>query len=56
MGADIPNAQPMRNAYLSLNVETDADAERGAGNQRELNLPYETQRTQSFFFGSKLSG
>ena len=28
MGADIPNAQPMRSAYLSLNVETDADAER----------------------------
>ena len=28
MGADIPNDQPMRSAYLSLNVETDADAER----------------------------
>jgi len=28
MGADIPNAQPMRSAYLSLNVETDTDAER----------------------------
>src|SRR5881296_977243 len=28
MGADIPNAQPMRSAYLSLSVETDADAER----------------------------
>ena len=27
-GADIPNAQPMRSAYLSLTVDTDADAER----------------------------
>jgi PhnB protein len=28
MGADIPNAQPMRSAYLSLSVDTDAEAER----------------------------
>jgi PhnB protein len=28
MGADIPSAEPMRSAYLSLTVETDADAER----------------------------
>ena len=27
-GADIPNAQPMRSAYLSLNVESDTEAER----------------------------
>ena len=27
-GADIPNAQPMRSAYLSLNADSDADAER----------------------------
>jgi PhnB protein len=27
-GADIPNAQPMRSAYLSLSVDTDSDAER----------------------------
>ena len=27
-GADIPNAQPMRSAYLSLHVESDAEAER----------------------------
>jgi PhnB protein len=27
-GADIPGAQPMRSAYLSLNVDSDADAER----------------------------
>ena len=28
MGADIPNAQPMRSSYLSLNVESDGEAER----------------------------
>jgi PhnB protein len=28
MGADIPNAEPMRSAYLSLSVDTEADAER----------------------------
>jgi PhnB protein len=28
LAADIPNAQPMRSAYLSLNVESDAEAER----------------------------
>jgi PhnB protein len=28
MGADVPDAQPMRSAYLSLGVETDAEAER----------------------------
>ena len=28
MGADIPDAQPMRSAYLSLNVDSDAEAER----------------------------
>jgi PhnB protein len=28
MGADIPNAQPMRSSYLSLNVESDTEAER----------------------------
>jgi len=28
MGADIPGAQPMRSAYLSLSVDADADAER----------------------------
>ena len=28
MGADIPNAQPMRSAYLSLSVQSDAEAER----------------------------
>jgi len=27
-GADIPSAQPMRSAYLSLSVDSDADAER----------------------------
>jgi PhnB protein len=28
MGADIPSAEPMRSAYLSLRVESDAEAER----------------------------
>jgi len=28
LGADIPSAQPMRSAYLSLSVDTDAEAER----------------------------
>jgi PhnB protein len=28
MGADIPNAEPMRSAYLSLRVDSDAEAER----------------------------
>ena len=28
MGADIPRAQPMRSAYLSLGVDSDAEAER----------------------------
>jgi PhnB protein len=28
MGADIPDAQPMRSAYLSLSVDSDAEAER----------------------------
>jgi PhnB protein len=27
-GADVPDAQPMRSAYLTLNTETDSDAER----------------------------
>ena len=28
MGADIPGAEPMRSAYLTLTVDTEADAER----------------------------
>jgi PhnB protein len=28
MGADIPTAEPVRSAYLSISVDTDADAER----------------------------
>ena len=28
MGADIPQAEPMRSAYLTLTVDTEADAER----------------------------
>ncbi len=28
LGADIPHAEPMRSAYLTLNLESDAEAER----------------------------
>ena len=28
MGADVPDAQPMRSAYLSLRVDSDTDADR----------------------------
>ena len=28
MGADVPSAEPMRSAYLSLSVDSDAEAER----------------------------
>jgi PhnB protein len=28
LGADVPHAQPMRSAYLSLSVDSDAEAER----------------------------
>src|SRR5688572_30024299 len=28
MGADIPNAEPMRNAYLTLSLDVEEDAER----------------------------
>ena len=28
MGADIPNAEPMRSAYLTLSLDSEADAER----------------------------
>ena len=28
LGADIPNAEPMRSAYLTLSVDSDAEAER----------------------------
>ena len=28
MGADIPNAEPMRSAYLTLRVETNEEAEK----------------------------
>ena len=31
MGADVPNAEPMRSAYLSLRVDSDAEAERVYG-------------------------
>jgi PhnB protein len=28
MGADVPNAEPMRSAYLTLRVDSDSEAER----------------------------
>jgi PhnB protein len=31
LGADIPNAEPMRSAYISLSVDSDAEAERVYG-------------------------
>jgi PhnB protein len=31
LGADVPNAQPMRSAYVSLTLDTAADAERVYG-------------------------
>jgi PhnB protein len=31
MGADIPTAQPMRSAYLTLSADSDAEAERAFG-------------------------
>jgi len=51
MGADIPNAQPMRSAYLSLSVETDAEAERifsALGDGGEVFIPI-----QETFFASR---
>jgi PhnB protein len=51
MGADIPDAQPMRSAYLSLNVDSDAEAERifaALTNGGEVFMPL-----QETFFASR---
>jgi PhnB protein len=51
MGADIPDAQPMRSAYLSLAVETDAEAERvfaGLADGGEVFMPM-----QETFFATR---
>jgi PhnB protein len=51
MGADIPSAQPMRSAYLSLNVESDAEAERifsALGDGGEVFMPM-----QETFFATR---
>jgi PhnB protein len=51
MGADIPNAEPMRSAYLSLSVESDAEAERifsALGDGGEVFMPM-----QETFFATR---
>lgn len=43
-GADIPNAEPMRSAYLSLSLDTEAEAERVyaiLGDGGEIFMPME---------------
>jgi PhnB protein len=53
LGADIPNAQPMRSAYLSLGVESDAEAERifaGLSAGGEVFMPM-----QETFFASRFA-
>jgi PhnB protein len=50
-GADIPNAQPMRSAYLSLFVESDDEAERiysGLSDRGKVLMPM-----QETFFASR---
>ena len=52
-GADIPNAQPMRSAYLSLIVESDAEAERihsALSDRGKVFMPM-----QETFFASRFS-
>jgi len=51
MGADIPDAQPMRSAYLSLSVTSDTEAERifsALANGGEVFMPL-----QETFFASR---
>jgi len=51
MAADIPNAEPMRSAYLTLSADSDADAERlyaALGHQGKLFMPL-----QETFFASR---
>jgi PhnB protein len=53
MGADIPNAQPMRSAYLSLSVQSDAEAERifsALSNGGEVFMPM-----QETFFATRFA-
>src|SRR3954452_12811521 len=53
MGADIPTAQPMRSAYLSLTVDSDAEAERlfsALGEGGEVFMPM-----QETFFATRFA-
>ncbi|HEY2906591.1 MAG TPA: VOC family protein [Vicinamibacterales bacterium] len=53
LGADIPSAQPMRSAYLSLAVESDGEAERifsALSDGGEIFMPM-----QETFFASRFS-
>lgn len=53
MGSDVPNSQPMRSAYLSLSVDSDADADRIfelLSDRGEVFMPM-----QSTFFASRFA-
>ena len=53
MGADIPSAQPMRSAYLSLVVDSDAEADRifaALGEDGEIFMPM-----QETFFATRFA-
>lgn len=53
MGADIPSAQPMRSAYLSLGVDSDAEAKRifaALGDGGEVLMPL-----QETFFATQFA-
>jgi PhnB protein len=52
-GADIPNAQPMRSAYLTLAVDSDADAERIHAALADGGSVF--MRMQETFFASRFS-
>ena len=53
MGADIPHAEPMRSAYLSLSVESDSEAERIYGLLSEGGEIF--MKMEKTFFASKFA-